>query len=51
MGARIAKAAEIIKEMTSGGCTNFLSFTGNVISTGLRGTITQMIKNGWDKRK
>ncbi len=47
MAPRMAKASEIMREMTAGGCTNFLSFTGNIISTGLRGTITQMIRNGW----
>lgn len=47
MAPRMAQAAEIMQAMNSGGCTNFLSFTGNLISTGLRGTITQMIKRGW----
>jgi deoxyhypusine synthase len=47
MAPRVTQASEIMKEMYSGGCTNFLSFTGNLVSTGLRGTLTQMIKNGW----
>lgn len=47
MAPRMAQAAEIMRDMNAGGCTNFLSFTGNLISTGLRGTITQMIKKGW----
>ncbi len=47
MAPRMAQAAEIMHNMNAGGCTNFLSFTGNLISTGLRGTITQMIKKGW----
>jgi len=47
MAPRVMQASEIMKEMYSGGCINFLSFTGNLVSTGLRGTLTQMIKNGW----
>ncbi|MEM3484171.1 MAG: deoxyhypusine synthase [Candidatus Methanomethyliaceae archaeon] len=46
MAPRVAKAAEILKEMFSSGATNFLSFTGNVISTGLRGTLAQLIRRG-----
>jgi len=47
MAPRVTQAADIMKEMYSGGCINFLSFTGNLVSTGLRGTFVQMIKKGW----
>ncbi|MGC8936520.1 MAG: deoxyhypusine synthase [Candidatus Methanomethylicaceae archaeon] len=46
MAPRIARAVEIIKEMSSTGATNFLSFTGNIVSTGLRGLLAEMIKRG-----
>jgi len=46
MAPRVAKAAEVLKEMLSAGATNFLSFTGNVVSTGLRGILAQMIRKG-----
>jgi deoxyhypusine synthase len=46
MAPRIAEASEIMKEMTTGGTTVFLSFTGNIVSTGLRGVISQMIRSG-----
>ncbi|MBM5804689.1 MAG: deoxyhypusine synthase [Candidatus Verstraetearchaeota archaeon] len=46
MAPHLAKASEILKEMTAGGTTVFLSFTGNVVSTGLRGVIAQMVRKG-----
>jgi deoxyhypusine synthase len=46
MAPRIAEASEILKEMNASGTTVFLSFTGNVVSTGLRGVISQMIRSG-----
>ncbi|MGQ9759023.1 MAG: deoxyhypusine synthase [Candidatus Methanomethylicaceae archaeon] len=46
MAPRLSKAVEVLKEMSSYGATGFLSFTGNVISTGLRGVLAQMIKSG-----
>jgi deoxyhypusine synthase len=46
MAPRLAKASKILKEMTSGSTTVFLSFTGNVVSTGLRGVIAQMVRSG-----
>lgn len=44
MAPRIYKAVEIIKEMSSRECTNFLSFTGNIVATGVRGVLSQLIK-------
>jgi deoxyhypusine synthase len=47
MAPRLSKASEITGEMAKSGATVFLSFTANVISTGLRGVITQMIRKGF----
>lgn len=44
MAPRIYRAAEIIKEMSARDCTNFLAFTGNIVATGVRGVISQMIR-------
>lgn len=46
MAPRLSKAAEILEEMFSCGATGFLSFTGNIVSTGLRGILAQMIRSG-----
>lgn len=46
MAPRVSKAAEILGEMFSSGAASFLSFPGNIVSTGLRGTIAQMIRKG-----
>jgi deoxyhypusine synthase len=46
MAPHLAKASEILKEMTGAGATTFLSFTGNLVSTGLRGVIAQAVKKG-----
>lgn len=47
MAPKLFEASEIMRKMRSEGCTKFLSFTGNLISTGLRGVITEMIRDGW----
>ncbi|MCX8169621.1 MAG: deoxyhypusine synthase [Candidatus Methanomethyliaceae archaeon] len=44
MAPRLYRAVEIIKEMSSRECTNFLSFTGNIVATGVRGILAQLIK-------
>ncbi len=48
MAAHLAEASEILGEMIrERGCTTFLSFTGNLVSTGLRGVLAQMVREGW----
>lgn len=47
MAPRLSEATKIMKEMKSEGCVKFLSFTGNIISTGLRGLIADLIKAEW----
>lgn len=43
----VAKAKEIAVEMFSDdGCVSFLSFTGNLIATGLRGVLSELISEG-----
>jgi deoxyhypusine synthase len=44
MAPRVYRAVEIMKEMISSNSTNFLSFTGNLIATGIRGVISQLIR-------
>lgn len=46
MAPHLAKASGILREMTGSGATTFLSFTGNVVSTGLRGLIAQAVRRG-----
>ncbi|RLG52962.1 MAG: deoxyhypusine synthase [Thermoproteota archaeon] len=44
---KLAQAAEIAVEMASDpDCFIFMSFTGNLVATGLRGVISQLIKRG-----
>jgi len=44
----VADGLEILSEMIDDKkCLRFLSFVGAVVSTGLRGIIKDMIKNGW----
>ncbi|MGQ9479423.1 MAG: deoxyhypusine synthase [Thermoproteota archaeon] len=44
---QLSKACDIIIEMVRDRkCTKFLSFTANIVSTGLRGVITEMIEKG-----
>jgi deoxyhypusine synthase len=46
MAPRLYQASQILKEMREAKATVFLSFTGNLASTGLRGIIAQMIRSG-----
>lgn len=42
---KVSVAVDILEEMVKDGdCANFLSFTGNVIATGLRGVIKDLVK-------
>ncbi len=43
-GREIGEAVRVIKEMKKSKATVFLSFTANMLATGLRGVITQMVK-------
>ncbi|MEM4657049.1 MAG: deoxyhypusine synthase [Candidatus Methanosuratincola sp.] len=47
MAPRLSEATKIMEEMKSEGCVKFLSFTGNIISTGLRGVIADLVREGW----
>lgn len=47
MAPKLSEAAKIMEEMMGGECVKFLSFTGNIISTGLRGVITELVRGGW----
>lgn len=47
MAPRLSEATKIMEEMNSEGCVKFLSFTGNIISTGLRGVIADLVRGGW----
>ncbi len=48
MAGHIARAAEIFAEMLKDNeVTKFLAFTGNLVSTGLRGVLAQMILEGY----
>ncbi|HDD26461.1 MAG TPA: deoxyhypusine synthase [Acidilobales archaeon] len=45
--AYLVQGCKILAEMVSkGGVTKFLAFTGNIVSTGVRGLIAQMINDG-----
>jgi deoxyhypusine synthase len=46
MAPRLAQASAILDEMMEDGATTFLSFTGNIVSTGLRGVLAQMVRSG-----
>lgn len=44
----LSDGLDILEQMiTEEGCLRFVSFVGAVISTGLRGVIRDMIRNGW----
>jgi len=48
MAGHVYRASRILAEMTSDpGATRILAFTGNIVSTGLRGVLAQMIREGW----
>jgi len=46
MAPKLFQASQILKEMRKGKATVFLSFTGNLVSTGLRGVLAQMVRDG-----
>jgi deoxyhypusine synthase len=46
MAPRLGQASQILKEMMEEKATVFLSFTGNLVSTGLRGVLAQMVRSG-----
>ncbi|MBD3388689.1 MAG: deoxyhypusine synthase [Candidatus Altiarchaeales archaeon] len=45
-GSWVSDAAELIKKMRKEKCTVFLTFTANMMASGLRGIFTQMIEEG-----
>lgn len=48
MASQIVEASKILYEMISNSkVTRILAFTGNIISTGTRGVVTQLIHNGY----
>jgi len=47
MAPNLKMAANMFNEMKESGCTIFLSFTGNLMATGLRGVISQLIREGF----
>lgn len=46
MAPKLYQASQILKEMRKEKATVFLSFTGNLVSTGLRGILAQMVRSG-----
>lgn len=46
MAPKLFQASQILKEMRREKATVFLSFTGNLVSTGLRGVLAQMVREG-----
>lgn len=46
MAPRLYQASQILQEMRREKATVFLSFTGNLVSTGLRGVLAQMVRSG-----
>lgn len=44
--SRLADAARVIRKMREEKATIFLSFTANMVASGLRGIITRMVKDG-----
>jgi len=47
MAPRLERASRVLREMKANSATIFLSFTGNLVSTGLRGVIAQAIREGY----
>jgi len=45
--SHIRDAAQLIKKMRSKECTVFLSFTANMMASGLRGLLTQLVEEGY----
>ena len=46
-GTHLGKAVELIKKMKGEGATIFLAFTANVVASGLRGVLADMVKEGY----
>lgn len=44
---QIMRAAELIKKMRDSNVTVFLTFTANMMASGLRGTLTQLVDEGY----
>ncbi len=48
MAGHVYRASQILNEMTRDSeATRFLAFTGNIVSTGLRGLLAQLIRDGF----
>ena len=45
-GTHIQAAANVVKQMRSSDATVFLAFTANMMASGLRGVLTQMVEEG-----
>jgi deoxyhypusine synthase len=46
-GTHIKEGVELVREMKESGATIFLAFTANVVASGLRGVIADMVRNGY----
>jgi deoxyhypusine synthase len=48
MAGHVARAVNILREMIEDSeATRILSFTGNLVATGLRGVLAQLVRSGW----
>lgn len=48
MAGHVARAVDILGEMIGDSeATRILSFTGNLVATGLRGVLAQLVRSGW----
>ena len=48
MAGHVYVASRVLAEMImDGDATRILSFTGNIVSTGLRGVLAQLVRSGW----
>jgi len=48
MAGHVARAVDVLAEMISDpDATRLLSFTGNLVATGLRGVLAQLVRSGW----
>ena len=46
-GTNLYQAVESIKQMKKEGATTFLTFTANMMASGLRGTLTELVEKGY----
>ena len=46
-GTHLGQAVELMKKMKAEGATIFLAFTANVVASGLRGVLADMVKEGY----